>query len=130
MVLIRCDRGKLDGDAPAQARILGQINSTHPALAKLVENAIMRDDFPDHDEPEFLSTPKGSMKKWEIARAAHWNGGLDIRNEVLTVAHTTPKPKTFQGENACAFSSTLHDLQARRVNTAGFPRFSPPSARQ
>jgi hypothetical protein len=63
MVLIRGDGGKLDGDAPAEACVFGQVDSTHPALAKLVENTVMSDDFPDHDEPEFLSTPGGSRQR-------------------------------------------------------------------
>ena len=44
----------LNGYAPSQHRVFGQIHDTHAALAELFENSIMRNCLADHARTLFL----------------------------------------------------------------------------
>src|SRR5229473_6075367 len=47
-MLIRLEHRKLDGNAPAQVRIFGQIDLSHASLGEAFEDAVMRDYLSDH----------------------------------------------------------------------------------
>ena len=53
-------RQKLEGDAPAQTRVLRAIDDTHAASAELVDDTVVGDGFTDHvgklDLPDGRST--------------------------------------------------------------------------
>ena len=45
-------RQELEGDEAMQADILSLVHDAHPAAAKLLDNAVVRDGLPDHWKQE------------------------------------------------------------------------------
>src|SRR3984885_7062127 len=53
---------ELEGDKAMQARIFSFIDDTHPAAAKLLDDAVVRDSSPDHRSRILRSHSRGSME--------------------------------------------------------------------
>ncbi len=79
-----------DGDAATQARVFGDVDDTHPALADLAENAVVRDGLADH-------LVRAARRRKGLARCAFGDGredGASDRSEARR--YSAPKQPAFQ----------------------------------